>query len=53
MDDPEYLDATDDERLALPRPACPCCRASELVPRIYGEVLPDDPQVEPAFGAPA
>jgi hypothetical protein len=45
MDDATYLDSTDEERLALPRPACPVCGVEALVPRIYGEVLPDDPLV--------
>ena len=46
MDDAEYIDATDDERLALPRPDCPACGASALIPRIYGEVMPDHPLLE-------
>jgi len=44
MDDEDVLGMSDEELLALPRPACPSCGVNgQLVPRIYGMPSPDDP----------
>jgi hypothetical protein len=47
MADGDIFDLSDDELLALPRPACPRCTGrNTLVPRVYGMPAGDDPLLQ-------
>lgn len=49
VDDDGVLGLSDEDLLALPRPACPECGADgALVPRIYGMPSTDDPLLQRA-----